>query len=164
MMKDTPSFNSRGTNVGIGEYRVGNSPMTVIGLGSCIALILHDSRRKTGAVAHVMLPASNGNRDRPGKFADTAVPVLLDELKEQGSNCRSVTARLVGGASMFRNFNGSLNIGERNAEALRVLLADHRIPIELEEVGGNTGRSVLYRPLDEGRIYVKRADGSCNTL
>jgi chemotaxis protein CheD len=163
-MKDTPSFKSRGTNVGIGEYRVGNFPMTVIGLGSCVALILHDARQKTGAVAHVMLPESNGNRDRPGKFANTAVPLLLDELKEQGSNCRSVSARLVGGASMFRNFNGNLNIGERNVEALREMLADHRIAIELEDVGGTSGRSVLYRPLEEGEIHIRRADGSCNTL
>jgi chemotaxis protein CheD len=150
--------------VGIGEYCVGNFPMTAIGLGSCVALVLHDSRRHTGAVAHVMLPSSGGKQDRPGKFADTAVPTLIGELQAQGSNGRSVSARLVGGASMFKNFNGNLNIGERNVEALKALLAEYRIVIEVEDVGGNMGRSVLYRPLDQGRIYVKRADGTCNTL
>ena len=163
-MSDTPSFDSRGTNVGIGEYHVGSFPMTAIGLGSCVALIIHDPRRHTGALAHVMLPSSGGKQDRPGKFADTAVPALLGELKAQGSNQRSLAARLVGGASMFKNFKGNLNIGERNVIALRELLGDLNIPIEIEDVGGNVGRSVLYRPLDGGSIHVKRADGSCRSL
>ena len=63
-------------NVGIGEYSVGSMTMTSIGLGSCIALIVHDNYLKMGGVAHIMLPNSKGKGERPGKFADTAVPLL----------------------------------------------------------------------------------------
>ena len=58
--------------LGLGELRVGTCPMGTIGLGSCVALILHDRRRSLGGLAHIMLPESRGNADRPGKCADTA--------------------------------------------------------------------------------------------
>ena len=127
------------TVVGIGEYRIGCTPLSTIGLGSCVALILHDEVRSLGGMAHVMLPAANGRRDRPGKYADSALEVLLSGLREQGCRNGSVAALLVGGSTMFGNLCGALNIGERNVTALRLLLHEHRIRIRAEETGGTLG-------------------------
>ena len=66
--------------IGIGEYRVGSFPMMTIGLGSCIGLTFYDDRLKIGAMVHIMLPDSAGRKDRPGKYADTAIPLLIKEL------------------------------------------------------------------------------------
>ncbi len=150
--------------IGIGDYRVGAFPMATVGLGSCVALILYDPRRSIGGLAHVMLPSSRGNTDRPGKFADTALTTLLREMEALGCVKTSIVAKLVGGASMFEYSGTSLNIGERNVEEIRVLLQSCRIRIEAEETGGKVGRSVMYRPAEGGRITVKRADGVCLDL
>lgn len=154
----------KGTNVGIGEYHVGNFLMTSIGLGSCVAVVLHDSRKSTGAVAHVMLPESNGKNDRPGKFADTAIPVLYDELIKQGSNKRDIIAKIAGGSSMFKQFKGNLDIGGRNVEAIRVALEKCHITLVAEDVGGNFGRSITYNPTQNGVVAIRRADGTCTEI
>lgn len=78
--------------LGMGELTVGKCPMGTIGLGSCIALILHDRRKSLAGLAHIMLPESRGNTDRPGKFADTALNALLEEMEEFGSTKFSIAA------------------------------------------------------------------------
>ena len=112
--------------IGIGEYHVGDEIMSSIGLGSCIGLIIHDSTKNIGGLAHIMLPQSQGraSNSRPGKYADTAVVVLIDQLKKNGCNVNSLSAKLAGGASMFKNFSGNLKIGERNAEYTKKLLKE----------------------------------------
>jgi chemotaxis protein CheD len=149
--------------IGLGEHRVGTYPMGTIGLGSCVALILHDQRRSLAGLAHIMLPESRGNTDRPGKFADTATSVLLEEMAKLGSTRLSITAIIVGGASMFEYSANSLNIGERNTATVKELLRTHGIRIEYEETGGKIGRSVYYWP-EKGRLIVKRADGTCTEV
>jgi len=150
--------------LGLGELRIGKCPMGTIGLGSCIALILHDQRRSLAGLAHIMLPESRGDTDRPGKFADTAMCALLEEMGKAGSTKSSLTAIVVGGASMFEFSANSLNIGERNAAAVKELLQEQGIRIEHEEIGGKVGRSVYYWPEGEGRLIIKRADGTCIAL
>lgn len=150
--------------LGLGELRVGTCPMGTIGLGSCIALILHDQRRSLGGLAHIMLPESRGYTDRPGKFADTAINTLLLKMEDLGSTRSAITANIVGGASMFKFSANSLNIGERNVAAVKVLLDDLSIRITHEETGGRIGRSVYYWPEKKGRLVIKRADGICVEL
>ncbi|MHC1630025.1 MAG: chemotaxis protein CheD [Methanoculleaceae archaeon] len=143
--------------IGIGEYRVGTMTMVAMGLGSCIALIIHDRREKRGGMAHVMLPESRPDPDRPGKFADTAVAVLLEELEKMGSKRHNLDARIIGGAQMFKT-SDMLNIGERNAEAVRQHLEERGIAITVCETGGKKGRSVAYYPQNGGTIRVRTAD------
>jgi len=150
--------------LGLGEHRVGNYPMATIGLGSCIALILYDRRRSIAGLAHIMLPESHGSVDRPGKFADTATSVLLDEMESQGCARNTIAAFVVGGASMFVFSANSLNIGERNIAAVKENLQKQRIRIDYEETGGKVGRSVYFWPEGKGRLVVKRADGTCSQV
>jgi len=156
--------NEQASMIGIGEYRVGSFPMITIGLGSCIGLTLYDPNLKLGAMVHIMLPESGGRSDRPGKYADTAVPLLVKELVSHGSKNRSIVARIAGGACMFEYFGTGLNIGERNAEKVRVLLRECHIQLAAEDVGGKVGRSVTFMPADSGRMVIRRADGSLNNL
>ncbi|WFN35179.1 chemotaxis protein CheD [Methanogenium sp. S4BF] len=163
-MEKINAADSRGINVGIGEYIIKNTHISSIGLGSCVAFILYDRKFKLGGLAHVMLPESNGRIERPGKFADTAVPHLIREMEKCGSSKRSLSASLVGGASMFEQFKGNLDIGKRNVAALKKYLDEMHIPIESEDTGGTSGRSVNFYPEDGGKITVRRADGKCYEL
>jgi chemotaxis protein CheD len=150
--------------IGIGEYRVGNFPMMTIGLGSCIGLTLYDPQKKTGAMVHIMLPDSGGRTERPGKYADTAIPLLLKELDKIGSSNRSLVAKMAGGACMFEYFGTNLNIGERNTEKVRIVLKEHGIKLSAEDVGGKVGRTVTFLPGSGGKVSVRRADGVTSEL
>ncbi len=164
-MPDPGTFrNEQASMIGIGEYRIGSFPMITIGLGSCIGLSLYDPNLRVGAMVHIMLPESGGRVDRPGKYADTAVPLLIRELVALGSKNRSLVAKIAGGACMFEYFGTGLNIGERNAEKVRVLLKECHIQLAAEDVGGKVGRSVTFLPADSGRMVIRRADGSLNNL
>ena len=150
--------------IGIGEYRVGSFPMMTIGLGSCIGLTMYDPNLKLDAMVHIMLPESAGRMDRPGKYVDTAVPLLVNELVALGCKNRSIVAKIAGGACMFEYFGTNLNIGERNAGKVRILLKEHHIQLAAEDVGGKVGRSVTFLPSNDGRVSIRRADGTSSNL
>lgn len=159
-MPDAGTPDQRFVIIGIGEWSVGSMPMSSIGLGSCIGLILHDRDRGIGGLAHVMLPASPANTDRPGKFADTALDTLFRELTSKGCRKSSIVAKCAGGASMFKTFSGTLNIGERNISAVREKLKEKGIPVIAEDVGGTVGRTISYFPAEKGRLMIRRGDSS----
>jgi chemotaxis protein CheD len=159
-MPDLPSLDGQTAMIGIGEYRIGSFPMMTIGLGSCIGLTLYDDAVKVGAMVHIMLPDSAGRTDRPGKYADTAIALLVKELNTLGCKNRSLVAKMAGGACMFEYFGANLNIGERNAERVRVLLKENHIQLTREDVGGKVGRSVTFIPSNHGKFTIRRADGT----
>jgi len=146
--------------IGIGEYRVGNFPMMTIGLGSCIGLTLYDETLRVGAMVHIMLPDSAGRTDRPGKYADTAIALLLKELSALGCRNRTLIAKMAGGSCMFEYFGANLNIGERNSDTVRRLLKENNIRLAAEDVGGKVGRSVTFIPANGGKFTIRRADGT----
>lgn len=132
---------------GLGEmkFATGSGQIACLGLGSCICLYLYDPRVKVAAVAHVMLPAAPADATAPaGKFADTAVSALLEEMERRGAERRHVRARIIGGAQMTgaKGVGGIFAIGEKNTAAIKAELSAHHLPIEAEDLGGSRGRSV----------------------
>ena len=148
------------TAVGLGEFAVATDSgrITVRGLGSCVAVILHDATTNTGGVAHVVLPSHTLAREQvhPAKFADTAVPLLVRELEQLGARPDNLAAKLVGGARMFASLiaAGTVHMGERNVVACRTALRAAGLPLVAEDVGGEQSRSLLYDVAD-GTITVR---------
>ena len=75
-------------SVGMGQIALarGQTRLAAI-LGSCVSVVLYHAGMKLGAMAHVVLPASQG-RDpaaTPGKFADSAVPTMVTWLRGLGA-------------------------------------------------------------------------------
>ena len=70
-------------------------------LGSCVGLALHDRRRKIGGLAHIVVPDSRGKVDRPGKFVDTAIPALIEQMEQLAGQSLTLSAKFAGGANMF---------------------------------------------------------------
>ncbi len=135
-------------SVAIGQWAVVAAPARVRTLlGSCVGVVLYDRMNRVGGVAHVVLPASVGPVDHPGKYADTAVPAVVDELERRlGPRTRTrLVAKLAGGASMFPVGSAAesvsmLNIGRRNQDAIEAILETMRIPVIGRDLGGTTGR------------------------
>lgn len=124
----------------------GDEVLSAVGLGSCVAVMVHDPVRGIAGMAHVLLPDTTLTRDtgRPGKCANSAIPHLIELMQEAGAG-RGLVARIAGGAAMFAALApGGVNMGERNAEAVRTALASAGIPVVGEDVGGEHGRSVYF--------------------
>jgi chemotaxis protein CheD len=152
---------SAGRNyVAIAELELARAPATLaaLGLGSCVAVIMHDPVAAVGGLAHVLLPSPSVGRPRPasaGRFAPTAVAKLVEGLIAMGATQPRLTARLVGGASMFASLQppGTIQMGERNVLAVREALHRNRIRLIGEVVGGEFGRSVSF-DVATGRVLV----------
>lgn len=115
-------------------------------LGSCIGVVLCDHRLKLIGLAHIVMPDSKGRKEPLGKFADTAIPELMRQMKLlAGREQLNLIAKIAGGANMFsKTTNNQLgNIGDQNLAAVKDCLSRHKIPITGEHVGGSSGRRMV---------------------
>jgi chemotaxis protein CheD len=152
------------TVVHMGEAHVSTTPgdtLACIGLGSCIGLALIDRARAIVALAHVMLPAcTQPDPPLPHKYADLAVPSLLELMLATGARRTRLEAVLVGGAAMFQFGGGSgQEIGQRNIAAVSGLVEAARIPIRATQTGGNKGRTLRIHVGTDISITVREAGG-----
>jgi chemotaxis protein CheD len=143
----------------LGVSRTAGDLLVALGLGSCVGLALVDGARGIAGLAHIVLPASKESRDgaSSAKFADVAVPRLVELLAGLGARRGSLAAVLVGGAQMFTAGGSGLDIGRRNEEATREQLAELGIPVLAAETGGSKGRTL--RVHVHGKVTVKEAGG-----
>jgi chemotaxis protein CheD len=136
----------------------GDGVIVTLGLGSCVAIMLHDPAACAGAMAHVLLPSRSLARDTTNlaKFPETAVPLLVERLRQLGAEPPRLVAKLAGGASMFAQLMtpGTVQMGERNIAAAHDALRRAGIPVVREAVGGGAGRSVRFHVAD-GRVEVR---------
>ncbi len=155
--------------VGMADLKVGKSPDSLIsyGLGSCVGIALYDSQAKVGGLAHIMLPDSTQARatDNIAKFADTAIPALLDQVLRLGGNPNRITAKIAGGSQMFifAQATDVMRIGDRNVDAVRQVLKSFSLRIIAEDVGGNYGRTVELL-LETGVFLIKTVNKGENRL
>lgn len=130
----------------------GDRELVTLGLGSCVAICLHDPVAKVAGMAHILLPnkSLSRNAENPAKFPQSAVPLLLQRMQALGAEQSRITARLVGGASMFGNLSpsGAVQMGERNVVASRQVLQDHGVQVTAEATGGVVGRSIRFQATD----------------
>ncbi|HEX9729139.1 MAG TPA: chemotaxis protein CheD [Gemmatimonadales bacterium] len=146
--------------VGLGQAAVmrRDGTLTALGLGSCVAVILHDPVAAVGGLVHVVLPSASLARDRsnPARFAESAALFLVNRMEGAGADRLRVTARLVGGASMFALLTpqGATHIGQRNVIACRLALRTAGIALTTEVVGGEVGRSVWF-DVATGEVVVR---------
>lgn len=130
------------TTVGMGQIMIARKPVCLTAvLGSCVGVGLYHPRIQIGALAHVVLPDSSGRAATPGKFADTAIPHMLQLLERQGVNASGLIAKLAGGACMFGS-PGPMQIGEANVKAAIKALEAARVRVAASDVGGTAGRRV----------------------
>ena len=145
----------------------GTDVLVTVGLGSCVAIVLHDPVARVGGLAHVLLPSPALGRkdDNPAKFPQTAVPQLLELMARGGASSRRMTARLAGGASMFASLAapGTIQMGERNIVACRETLSQHGLALVGEATGGDYGRTVKLWVAD-GRVEVSSVSHGVQSL
>ena len=140
--------------IGIAGILVVKQPDTIrTVIGSCVGIALYDRAAGVGGMAHIILPCSEGGKGARGKFADTAVDQLLEDLLRKGGQRKRLESKIAGGASMYGpKVDDSL--GERNVHAVRERLAYHSIALLASDVGGTSGRRMVLSP-STGRVEVQ---------
>ena len=133
--------------VGIADMKQTRASGNIItyALGSCIGICLYDPMIKLGAMVHIMLPdAPKGNVDNVFKYADTGIRETLRKMEAFGAVRSRIVAKIAGGARMFDIPDKSAlgNIGDRNAAAVRQILAAERIRLLKEDTGANYARTM----------------------
>ncbi|MGD9677139.1 MAG: chemotaxis protein CheD [Vulcanibacillus sp.] len=132
-----------------------------VGLGSCIGIIIFDQKNLVAGLAHIMLPTADISKEitNKAKYANTAVPLLLEEMSKLGALKQNMFAKIAGGAQMFKYTasNDILNIGPRNIEATKKILLEYKIPVIAEDVGGTIGRTIEF-DLETGLLHIRTAN------
>lgn len=150
--------------VRMGEMVVSANPtdeLMALGLGSCIGLAIIDRKAAVAGLAHIVMPESHPGGDR-GRFADTAVPALVERMRRAGAVVRRMEAAIAGGARMF-DMSDSLDIGARNEQAVRAALAQAKVVLRATETGGNQGRTIRVG-VGDGVVSVRSAGQPAVTL
>jgi chemotaxis protein CheD len=114
-------------------------------------------------LAHIVLPSSTGANGPAPKFADTAVPEMIEQMCAAGARRDRLEAVYAGGARMFQVGAGSLDIGARNGEAVQEELAQVRIPVRATAIGGTRGRTVRVA-VGHCTVTVQEAGGERDTM
>lgn len=138
----------RELKVGIGDMKFsrGDGRIITYALGSCIGITFYDPITHLGALLHVMLPSQLSPGDsNVFKYADSGIKETLRKLSVFGMVKTRMVVKIAGGARMFEISGNSAfgNIGARNAESVKRVLAAEGIRIAAEDTGGNYARTML---------------------
>jgi chemotaxis protein CheD len=143
--------------VNIGEIKVlaQEGRLVAVGLGSCVGLILYDELAKIGGMAHVFLPTNRkgGANQHPGKFADTAVSAMVEQMAAMGAQKRRLKAKMAGGSQLFSYGASVMDVGRQNVEALQRELQAAGIPLVASDVLGSRGRKLIF-DVGTGQVLV----------
>ena len=134
-------------------------------LGSCIGLIGYDPQAAVGALLHFQLPDSTNHgrrgQENPCMFADTGIPLFLEQLFALGASRSRIVVGMFGGANMLDD-EELFKIGTKNARATKKILWQHAISVTHEDVGGHSSRTVSLE-IGTGVIGLRR-DGKVYNL
>ncbi|HSA07290.1 MAG TPA: chemotaxis protein CheD [Candidatus Gastranaerophilales bacterium] len=135
--------------------------LVIEGLSSCIGLAVYDKRAKMAGMAHIVLPSSSISNEKDineefGKYADTAVPGILERMLSLGSKKEDLIIKIAGGTSMLslENEDNPLNIGERNIIAVKKAINSLGLHITKADVGGYKKRTLKLNVIN-GAFYIK---------
>lgn len=128
-----------------GEVKLGtaDSILKSEGIGSCVVIAAYDAKKKLGAIAHVMLPATSkkDNDYEPNtRYADDAINALLADMGRAGSTVEDIEVCLAGGANVLKRDDDA--ISNDNSDSVIKLLREKAINVVAKSLGGTERRSV----------------------
>lgn len=144
----------------IADYHVSSSAEDILvtyALGSCVAVLLHDSAAGVGGLLHILLPDSSLDPRKaklnPLTFANTGVPILFQKAYALGAAKQRMRVCLVGGAQVNAGAN-YFHVGAENIRATRNILQENGVTVHRECVGGTSARTVRLQ-VGTGRISLQ---------
>ncbi|MGJ0354964.1 chemotaxis protein CheD [Aliarcobacter cryaerophilus] len=120
-------------------------------LGSCVALMFYDRKKKIKAMNHFLLPDTNDNSNDM-KYGLYSVEAMLNEMYKIGCLKSDIVAKISGGADIM-NLNLKNSIGLRNVEFAKEFCRKEGFRIISEHVRGEHGRLILLA--DNFETFIK---------
>jgi len=151
-------------DVNTGEVKVGGSKTILrsLAIGSCIVVAAYDSRKKVGAMAHVMLPGRAPEKEpEKTKYAADAIDEMINQMTVAGANRDNIEVCLVGGGNVLQRKDDT--ICKENVKSTTELLEKENIPIRKAVLGG-TERKSVFLDIDCGSISYTEGDGGKRPL
>ena len=126
--------------------------MRIERIGVGVGVVLYSRAKKVAAGFHVLMSHSpEPNPSNPTKYADTAIPYALRELKLRGIE-PPLSVAIAGGASMLRAPKDA-TMGTTIVTAVKEALAKANLEVKLEQTGGSRIHSILL-DIDGGKIAI----------
>jgi len=157
--------------LGIGQLGASNTPFSNLktyALGSCVAVVIFCPDTAALGMVHIALSDSAINPAKaaqlPGYFADTGLPALLRKMAQinlKKPHAR-MFAKIAGGACMIGS-NDVFNIGPRNVQKIKKLLAAANIPLTAEDTGSTISRTVS-APVYSGELEISSPGAPLRTI
>lgn len=150
--------------VNTGEVKVamGKAGLLAIAIGSCIVVAALDTKKRVGAMAHVMLPGKAPRRfPEKTKYAFDAIEKLLNLMLEAGSNLNDIEVCLVGAGNVLQNENNT--VCDTNIESVTGILKEKNIPVKASVLGGTERKGVVL-DTEAGSICYTEGDEKEKTL
>ena len=150
--------------VNTGEVKVaaGQAILRAIAIGSCIVVAALDSKKRIGAMAHVMLPGKAPRQFlEKTKYAFDAIEKMLGQMLEAGSKPDDIEVCLVGAGNVLEKENDT--ICDANIESVTGILEEKGISVKASVLGGRE-RKGIFLDTETGSISYTEGDEKEKTL
>ena len=148
-------------DVQTGELNTGKEEVILrsAGIGSCVVIAAYDPGKKTGALAHVMLPGCSpaDNASQKTRYAADAVEEMISRMAQLGTDMDDLEVILVGGGNVLKRDDDT--ICDDNIKSVIDILTKKGIRIKAKSVGGTVRRTVSL-DIEKGRVYCTEGDSA----
>ncbi len=151
--------------VNTGEVKIGDKE-TILNsgaIGSCLAVTMYNPIKRTGAMAHIMLPGFSPSQKENSntKYARNAINELLKLISDENNDLSELETCIIGGANVLNR--PSDKIGENNIKSVEVLLNEVGINICARAVGGLERRTAIF-DIKKGCVFFTVGDSKQKIL
>jgi chemotaxis protein CheD len=160
-IKFDPKYSLEVVEIFPGEFHATRSPRIISTvLGSCVSVALSDPAEGVAGMNHFMLPGELGGEriytSGSGKYGMYAMELLINEMIKLGGKKRAFVAKVFGGGKVLKSLAGGTgSVSEHNVTFALKYLEEENIPISSSDVGGFSGRRILFFTGDS-RVLLKR--------
>jgi len=141
-----------------GEYYVSKEKIVLSTLlGSCVSACLYDPIEHVVGMNHFLLSNKRYAKDMPlcateaGRYGVHSMELLINDMLKIGAKRENLRAKTFGGGAIIQQYNGQDNffcVGEVNARFVKEFLKNDKIPLVSSDLGGSTGRVILFSSTD----------------
>lgn len=146
-------------DVNTGEVKVGSKKVVLrsVAIGSCIVIAAYDFKKRTGAMAHIMLPGHAPKKvSEKAKYAADAIDEMISQMTRTGTNKDDIEVCLVGAGNVLKKKDDT--ICKDNIKSTTQFLGEKHIPIRATVLGG-TKRKGVFLDVESGSISYTEGDG-----
>ena len=133
-----------------------------IAIGSCIAIAAYDVKKRTGAMAHVMLPGRAPEKEtQPARYAANAIDEIIDLMTRAGAGSCDIEACLVGAGNVLEKEDDT--VCKANVKSVMQLLEEKNITVRATVLGG-TERKGVFMDIEDGKVFYTEGENEKKLL